>query len=162
MCLCIYRVGHDWLVSHNLNGVIGFRLKISQTYFVCSECFTYVINLSPHNAAYMRQWTGSSLVQFMACRLFDAKPLPESMLVYCKLDSCEKALVKFLSEFYHFHSRKCNWKCRLLKWRLFCPGGDELISNAYCHITALSINKLTIIATHSGWLPLRSKPRMTS
>ena len=28
----------------------------------------------------MRQWTGSALVQVMACRLFGAKPLPEPML----------------------------------------------------------------------------------
>ena len=32
------------------------------------------------SAAYMRQWTGSALVQVMACRLFGAKPLPEPML----------------------------------------------------------------------------------
>ena len=25
-----------------------------------------------------------------------------------------------------FHSRKCNWKCRLRKWQPFCPGGDEI------------------------------------
>ena len=44
------------------------------------------INSSPLSAAYMRQWTGSSLVQVMACRLFDAKPLPEPMLAYTQLD----------------------------------------------------------------------------
>ena len=38
------------------------------------------INSSPPSAAYMRQWTGSALVQIMACRLFDAKPLSEPML----------------------------------------------------------------------------------
>ena len=35
------------------------------------------INSSPPSAAYMRQWTGPSSVQAMACRLFGAKPLPE-------------------------------------------------------------------------------------
>ena len=35
------------------------------------------------------QWTGSSLIQVMACRLFDAKPSPEPMLVQCQLDSWE-------------------------------------------------------------------------
>ena len=35
-------------------------------------------------------------------------------------------LSEFESEFYHFHSRKCNWKCRLPKGRPFCPWGDEL------------------------------------
>ena len=46
------------------------------------------INSSPPNAAYMRQWIGSPLVQIMACRLFGAKPLPESMLDDCQMDSC--------------------------------------------------------------------------
>ena len=34
----------------------------------------YVINSSPHEAAYMRQWTEPSLVQVMSCRLSGAKP----------------------------------------------------------------------------------------
>ena len=29
---------------------------------------------------------------------------------------------KIESEFYHLHSRKCIWNCRLPKWRPFCPG----------------------------------------
>ena len=44
------------------------------------------VNSSPPSAAYMHQWTGSALVQGMACRLFRAKPLPESMLVNCQLE----------------------------------------------------------------------------
>ena len=55
-----------------------------------------------------------------------AKPLSKSMLAYCRLESWEHASVKFESEFYHFHSRKCNLRCRLPKWRPFCPGGDGL------------------------------------
>ena len=54
-----------------------------------------VVNSSPPSAAYMRQWTGPSLVQVMACRLFGAKPLPEPMLAYCQLDSKEQTSVKF-------------------------------------------------------------------
>ena len=34
---------------------------------------------------YMRQRTGSALVQVMACRLLGAKPLPEPMPTYCQL-----------------------------------------------------------------------------
>ena len=34
-----------------------------------------LINSSPASAAYLRQWIGWALVQIMACRLFDAKPL---------------------------------------------------------------------------------------
>ena len=43
-------------------------------------------NSSPPSAAYMPQWVGSALVQIMACRLFDAKPLSKPMLGYCQLD----------------------------------------------------------------------------
>ena len=48
------------------------------------------------------------------------------MLAYWQLDSWEHISVKFESRFYHFHSRKCYWKCRLPKWRPFCSRGDEL------------------------------------
>ena len=34
----------------------------------------------------MRHWTGSSVVQIMACRLCGAKPLPAPMLTHCQLD----------------------------------------------------------------------------
>ena len=70
----------------------------------------------------MRQWTGSALVQVMTCCLFGARSLLEPMLTYCQLDSCEQISVKFESEFYHSHSRKCISNCRLPKWWSFCPG----------------------------------------
>ena len=94
---------------------------------------TNAVNSSPLSAAYMRQWTRSSLVQVMACCLFGTKPLPETMLTYCQLDSWEHISVKFESEFYHFHSRKCSWKCRLPKWRPFCPGG-RWVNSLYCEL----------------------------
>ena len=74
----------------------------------------------------MRRYTGSVLVQVMACRLSDAKPLPEPMLPYCQLGSWEQISVKFEREFYHFHSGKCISNCLQTKWWPFCPGGDEL------------------------------------
>ena len=86
--------------------------------------------ISP-SAAYMRQWTGSSLVQLMACRLIGAKPLPEPVLAYCHLDSWKHISVKFESEVYHFHSRKHNWKCRLPKWlvQIICKSPHASESN---------------------------------
>ena len=85
---------------------------------------TILVNPSPPSAAYMRHWNGSALVQVLACRLFGAKPLPEPMLVYCQLDSWEQISVKLGTGFYHFHSRKCIWNCRLQKYGPFCPGVD--------------------------------------
>ena len=67
----------------------------------------------PPSAAYMRQWTGSALVQVVACRLFGATPLPEPMPPYCQLDPQEQISVKFESQFKQFHSRKRVWKCHL-------------------------------------------------
>ena len=80
---------------------------------------------SPHNSQYLTS-IGSALVQVMACRLFGAKPSLEPLLAFCQLDYWEQILVKFESEFCHFHSRKCIWNCRLPKWRPSCPGRDEL------------------------------------
>ena len=112
------------------------------------------VNSSPPSAAYMRHWTGSSLVHVIACRLFGAKPLPEPMLTYCQLDSWEQILVKFESEFCHFHSRKCNWKCRLPKWRPFCSGGggrgDELIITG-CRVRSHHMGRF---ALHSNYVVL--------
>ena len=50
--------------------------------------------LTPLNAAYVRQWTGSALVQVTACWLFGAMTLPEQMLAYCQLDSQEQISLK--------------------------------------------------------------------
>ena len=83
----------------------------------------------------------------MAWRLFDAKPLPEPMLVYCQLDSCEQILVKFESESYHFHSGKCIWNCCLPKWQTFLSRWDELM--AFIVITVYGGH---YIYWHASWL----------
>ena len=90
------------------------------------------------SAAYMRQWTGSSLIRVMACRTFGAKPLHEPILVYCQLDSLVQGSVKFESDFQHFHSGKYIWKCRVPKWRPFCWGRGEL--DIPSHIITLYIS----------------------
>ena len=43
-------------------------------------------HLSPRSAAYTPRWTGSALIQVMACRLFGSKPLRESVLTYGPLE----------------------------------------------------------------------------
>ena len=54
------------------------------------------VNSFPPSAAYMHQWTDSSLAQVMACRLIGAKPLPEPMLAYCQLDTWEQIGIRML------------------------------------------------------------------
>ena len=90
-------------------------------------CWLCRIDSSPPSATYMHQWTGSALVQVMACRLFSAQPLPEPILTYYQLDPQEQISVKFKSTHKTFHSRKCIWKCCLWDGCHFVQG-DELES----------------------------------
>ena len=64
--------------------------------------FSAIVIISP-NAAYMNQWTWSTLVQVMDCRLFGAKPLPKPMLAYCQLNRWEQTSGKFESNYTTFH-----------------------------------------------------------
>ena len=41
----------------------------------------------------------------------EAKPLPGSMLTYCKLDTPEQTLVQLESKHDNFHPTKWIWKC---------------------------------------------------
>ena len=112
-------------------------------------------DLSPPSAAYMRQWTGSALLQVMACRLFGDKPLPEPMLAYCQLGSWEQISVKLESEFFHFRSRKCIWNCRLPQWRPFYPGGDELK-------VWLSMPRVPLALDIPGWVATTTSKNRTT
>ena len=85
------------------------------------------INSSPPNATYMRQWTGSTLVQVIACCLFGTKPLPEPMLSYCQLYLYKQTSVKFESIYKTYNSWKCTWKCLL--WN-----GDHFFQRRWVNI----------------------------
>ena len=106
------------------------------------------VNLSPPTTAYMRQWTESALVHVMACRLFGAKPLPETMLVYCQLDPWEQTSVKFEWEFYHFHS----WNAFVVypKWRPFCSGEKRGSHGSSIEYRQNPIRKKSQISQHAG------------
>ena len=54
-----------------------------------------------------------TLVQIMACRLFDTRPLPEPMLQYCQSGPRKHISLNCFFKFKSFYSRKCTWKCRL-------------------------------------------------
>ena len=73
----------------------------------------------PPAAAYMRQWIGLALVQIMACRLSDTKPLPKPVLSNCQLDHWEQTSVKFESENKTFHRWVENVVCLRNRDHLF-------------------------------------------
>ena len=84
------RRSDDHLIS-----TMGFPTLVRWHLYIESDLSSYQLtnrltNSSLPGAAYMRQWTGSALVQIMACRLFGAKPLSEPMLKYCQLDLTNK------------------------------------------------------------------------
>ena len=67
----------------------------------------------------------SLLVRVIACRRFDANPLPETIIIYCQ------------SKFETFHTGKCVWKCRL--------------QNNDHHAQDLNVFMLSIPRDHSGY-----------
>ena len=88
------------------------------------------INSSPPSTAYIRQWTGSALVQIMARRLFGAKPLNQCWV------NINWTLRKNFSDIFikiqNFLFTKMHLKISSAKWRPFCPGEDKLAApNTY-------------------------------
>ena len=111
-------------VSYGLS-VVGILVKIDHI-LIAPHCM--LMNSSPPSATYMRQWTGSSLVQVVACRLFGAKPLPEPMLAYSQLDSWKYISVKL--GILSFSLKKMQLKMPSVKMAAILSGGDEL--TIYC------------------------------
>ena len=79
------------------------------------------IHLVPHICVIE---VGSALVRVMACRMFGAKPLPELMLAYCRLDPWEHISVKNWIGILSFSFKKMLLKLSSAKVRPFCPGGE--------------------------------------
>ena len=109
--LCFLTIDSRWCTGCSENDAYLPRLGTST--LLIGSIPSWWVNSSPPSAAYMRWWTGSALVQVMACRLVGAKPSLKPMLVYCQLDHQEQTSMKFESKYKIFHSRKCIWKCRL-------------------------------------------------
>ena len=59
-----------------------FTDRETGSYFNVKYAFLSV-NSSPPSVVFMCQWTGSKLVQIMACHLFGTKRLPEAMPLSC-------------------------------------------------------------------------------
>ena len=103
----------------------------------------------------MRQWTGSALIQIMACRLFSAKLLRESMMTYFQLEP-EGQLQWNSNQNTNLSFTKTNLKCRLrsgvhfvrpqcVKW-LFCM--QSLRVCIKCYITPI----FEALHTKTHWL----------
>ena len=106
------RKGHSLVfASGKIKGLeTHFIIKFSQNRQMCSRdlwsssCLTHLDQVVQ---VCVCQWTESSLVQVMACRLFGVKPIiiePNVGLLYLS--------VEFEAKFKLFHSTKCIWKCR--------------------------------------------------
>ena len=72
----------------------------------------------------MHHWTGSSLVQVMACRLFGAKPLPEPMLTYCQFVPFRTNFSKIVMEVQTLTKMHLKMSTQ---WWLFCLSLNALM-----------------------------------
>ena len=85
--------------------------QVSNAVFRCDDV-TIKHPITSPSAAYMRQWSGSALLQVKAWRLTGAKPLFEPMLEYCWVVPWQQTSVRPKSRFIYFHWRKCIGNCR--------------------------------------------------
>ena len=105
------------------------------SHFVQAQC---VNSLGPGDA-YMRHWTGSSLVQVMACRLFGAKQLPEPMLANFQVYTLKQTSLKL--QWKTFSLTKMHSKMSSAKWQPFCFSLNVLIFSVWWPGTVGKIDK---------------------
>ena len=85
------RVSMSWSHRIQSNFMVWWSLVWSQ-----------VINSSPLSVEYTHQWTGPSLVQVIACRLFGAKPLPEPIAGLLSSESLRTKFNEILIKIHKF------------------------------------------------------------
>ena len=83
------------------NTTVKFELKCNQFLFKCQWVTAWLTSV---NWVLIGSDNGLSPVR---------QAITWTMLTFCKLDPLEQISVKFESKHVHFHSAKCNWKCRL-------------------------------------------------
>ena len=103
--------------------------------FAKVETKVIFLNSSPPGAIYLCCWTGSALMQIMACRLFSAKSLPEPMPTCCQLNLYEQSTVKFESKYKKNSFKNVHLKMSSAKWRTFCAGG-RWINTTHCQYSS--------------------------
>ena len=100
---------------------------------ICNICWW--INSSPHSTTYMRQWIESALVQIMACRLLTPSHYLNQRWVIVNWILTNKLQWNFNQK----KIAKIHLKISSVKWRPFCPRGDELRVTAI-PVTVPSLN----------------------
>ena len=91
------------------------------------NCYTWYLNSSPPSAAFMRQWTGSSLVKVMACRYLAPSHNLNQWWIIVNWTPRNKFQWNFNQNthlFIHDNASE-NIVCDFFR-RPFCPGRDEL------------------------------------
>ena len=85
--------------NHSIRGpfllmVVAVCLKQNYSEITRLRIYSKLHNTLRPGDSYMRQWTGSSLVQIMACCLFGAMTLSKPILAFCQLEFREPISVK--------------------------------------------------------------------
>ena len=80
---CFHLMTSSWLVGFELGHLCACSCHSTSR---CNYINWLSVNSSPPSAAYMRQWTGSALVQVMACRLVGTTLLLGPTQSYYQLD----------------------------------------------------------------------------
>ena len=139
-------MGDLWGVCYQYFGINGLCYNIIILYNL-ERLVNKILN-------YMRRWTGSAIVQIMACWQHSAKPLSEPMLTYCQWDPKEYISMKFYLQLKYFHSRKWDWTCRLWYGDHFVQG--EMSELYHFHTWVMSVLHQVIDFRHcaptaTGW-----------
>ena len=135
------RYNTAWCYIRNRNFFVIRTLL--QDYYVLQGVIVELarnIYSTPSSAAYRRQWIGEALVQIMACRLFGAKPLSESILGYCR--PLGTNINEILMNIPNFSVTKMHLRMSCAIWRPFWEGGDELTARPmllYWHLMTIII-----------------------
>ena len=101
----------------------------------------------------MRQWTGSTLLQITACRLFDTKPLPQPMQPYCQLDLSTLISMKLQAK-YNIFIRENTFENIVCEMAAILCRGDELTSPPLWWRIYASVNRVSI-GSDNGLSPIR-------
>ena len=118
------------------------------------------INSSSPGAAYIRQWTGTALVQIMACRLFGAKPLSKPMLGLWSIRSSGTNFSEIWTNtniFIHenaFENIVCEMAAILSRGRWVNFRSlpiDKITGTTRLHIFGISISRLSISPVKYLW-----------